>query len=46
MLKSGMMAMMQRTGWIPKRLDIETEWKIRDLVEGGNGNEMILEREG
>ena len=37
---------MHRSGGIAKRLDIETERKIRDLVKGTQGSEVILERAG
>ena len=46
MVTSGMMVIMHKTGGIAKRLDLETERKIRDLVKGGRGNEVILERAG
>ena len=46
MVANGMMVIMHRTGGIAKRLDIETERKIRDLVKGTQGNEVVLERAG
>ena len=46
MLANGMMVIMHRSGGIAKRLDIETERKIRDIVEGAQGNEVVLERAG
>ena len=38
------MVIMYRSGGIAKRLDLEVETKIRDLVQSGEGNEVILER--
>ena len=46
MVANGMMVIMHRSGGIAKRLDIETERKIRDLVKGTQGSEVILERAG
>ena len=46
MVSSGMMVIMHRTGGIAKRLDVDTERKIRDLVKSNRGNEVILERAG
>ena len=46
MIANGMMVIMHRTGGIAKRLDIETERKIRDLVKGNPGHEVVLERSG
>jgi hypothetical protein len=46
MVANGMMVIMHRTGGIAKRLDIETERKIRDLVKGNQGHEVVLERAG
>ena len=46
MVTNGMMVIMHRTGGIAKRLDVETERKIRDLVKGTQGNEVVLERAG
>ena len=46
MVTSGMMVIMHRTGGIAKRLSVETERKIRDLVKGEKGNEVVLERQG
>ena len=46
MVTNGMMVIMHRTGGIAKRLDINTERKIRDLVKGTPGNEVVLERAG
>ena len=46
MVANGMMVIMHRSGGIAKRLDIETERKIRDLVKGNQGNEVVLERAG
>ena len=46
MVNSGMMVIMHKTGGIAKRLDLEVERKIRDLVKGGGGSEVILERAG
>ena len=46
MVTNGMMVIMHRTGGIAKRLDIETERKIRDLVKSTQGNEVVLERAG
>jgi len=46
MVNSGMLVIMHKSGGIAKRFDIETERKIRDLVKGVQGNEVILERSG
>jgi hypothetical protein len=46
MVTNGMMVIMHRTGGIAKRLDIETERKIRDLVKSNQGHEVVLERAG
>ena len=46
MVSSGMMVIMHRSGGIAKRLDSDTERKIRDLVKGTQGNEVVLERAG
>ena len=46
MVTNGMMVIMHRSGGIAKRLDIETERKIRDLVKGTQGSEVVLERAG
>ena len=46
MVSGGMMVIMHRTGGIAKRLDIDTERKIRDLVKGSGGHEVVLERAG
>ena len=43
---NGMMVIMHRSGGIANRLDIETDRKIRDLVKGTQGNEVVLERAG
>ena len=46
MVNSGMVVIMRKTGGIAQRLDLEVERKIRNLVEGGAGSEVILERAG
>ena len=46
MVANGMMVIMHRTGGLAKRLDIDTERKIRDLVKSTQGNEVVLERAG
>ena len=37
---------MHRPGGIAKRFGFDTERKIRDLVKGNHGNEVVLERAG
>ena len=46
MVTNGMMVIMHRLGGVAERLGIETERKIRDLVNGTSGNEVVLERAG
>ena len=46
MVSSGMMVIMHRSGGIAKRLDPDTERKIRDLVKACKGSEIVLERSG
>ena len=40
------MVIMHRSGGIAKRLDSDTERKIRDLVKNCKGSEIVLERSG
>ena len=44
MVASGMMVIMHRSGGIAKRLDSDSERKIRDIVKQASGCEMVLER--
>ena len=44
MVTSGMMVIMHRSGGIAKRLDADSERKIRDIVKGCKGSEIVLER--
>ena len=44
MVSSGMMVIMHRSGGIAKRLDADSERKIRDIVKGCQGSEIVLER--
>ena len=46
MVSNGMKVSMHTTGGVAKRLDLEVERQIRDLVKGGKGSEVILERAG
>ena len=46
MVANGMVVVVHRSGGIAKCLDIDTEQKIRDLVKGTQGSEVIPERAG
>jgi hypothetical protein len=46
MVAGGMMVIMHRSGGIVKRLDSESERKIREIVKQVSGSEIILERSG
>ena len=46
MVNSSMLVIMHRSGGIAERLDTDTERKIRDLVKGTQGVEVVLERAG
>ena len=43
---SRMMAIMDKTGRVAKRSALEVERKSRDLVRGGEGSNVMLERAG
>jgi len=44
MVNGGMMVIMHRSGDIAKRLDADSERRIRDIVKAAGGSEIILER--
>ena len=44
MVTNGMMVIMHRSGGIAKRLDADSERKIRDIVKACQGSEIIFER--
>ena len=46
MVASGMMVIMHRSGGIAKRLDADSERRIRDIVKQVSGSEIVLERSG
>jgi hypothetical protein len=46
MVASGMMVVMHRSGGIVKRLDSESEKKVRDIFRQVGGSEIVLERSG
>ena len=46
MVASDMMVIMHRSGGNAKRLDSDSERKIRDIVKHANGSEIVLERSG
>ena len=46
MVTPGMMVIVHCSGAIPERLDVETVTEIRDLVNGTQSNELVLERSG
>ena len=45
-VESGMMVITHCSGGIAKRLSVETEREIRDLIKGEKGNEVVFERSG
>ena len=46
MVAGGMMVIMHRSGGIAKRLDSDSERRIRDIVKQASGSEIVLERSG
>ena len=46
MVTSGMMVIMHRSGGIAKRLDTDSERKVRDIAKGATGSEVAFERAG
>ena len=40
------MVIMHRSGGIAKRLDLDSERKIRDIVKTASGSEIVFERSG
>jgi len=46
MVAGGMMVIMHRSGGIAKRLDADSERRIRDIVKQNSGSEIVLERSG
>ena len=46
MVASGMLVIMRRSGGIAKRLDADSERKIRDIVKQVSGSEIVPERSG
>ena len=46
MVDSGNIAIMHKTGGTVKRLSPDTQRKVRDLVKGERGPEIVLERKG